>query len=278
MRNTGTMMIPKNKQIEVSRFSGLSGYRGISHFMTTRHGGVSSGAFASMNPGIYTEDNPDSIRKNLQLLSDAVGISLMNIVMPHQTHEDRVLTIDAPFFSLDDKERKARLEGVDALVTDVPDVCVAISTADCVPILLYAPDRRVVAAVHAGWRGTVLRIAHKVASLMVDTYNCDPAQLTAGIGPSISKAAFEVGEEVVEAFQAAGLPMERILSHNVETRKAHIDLWEANRLQLLDAGLLAEHIEVAGICTYMRHEDYFSTRRLGVKSGRILTGICLINS
>ena len=95
-RNTGTMMkIQENKQIEVSRFSGLSGYRDISHFTTTRHGGVSTGTYASMNPGVYTEDDPGFIRKNLELLSDAVGISLENMVIPHQTHEDRVLAIDA---------------------------------------------------------------------------------------------------------------------------------------------------------------------------------------
>lgn len=276
--NTGTMMrmkIPENRQIEVSRFSGLSGYRDISHFMTTRHGGVSTGTFASMNPGIYTEDRPDCVRKNLELLSETIGISPEHIVMPHQTHEDRVLTIDASFLSLDEKERKRRLEGVDALVTNLPEVCVAVSTADCVPLLFYAPDRKVVAAVHAGWRGTVLRIAQKAARLMVEAYGCDPAQLIAGIGPSISQAAFEVGEEVVRAFQAAGFPLERILRRNAETQKAHIDLWEANRLQLLEAGLLSEHIEIAGICTYTRHEDYFSARRLGVKSGRILSGICL---
>ncbi|QIX63820.1 peptidoglycan editing factor PgeF [Parabacteroides distasonis] len=280
-RNTGTMMkmkIQENKQIEVSRFSGLSGYRDISHFTTTRHGGVSTGTYASMNPGVYTEDDPGFIRKNLELLSDAVGISLENMVIPHQTHEDRVLAIDASFLSLNDKERKQRLEGVDALVTNVPDVCVAVSTADCVPVLLYAPDRKVVAAVHAGWRGTVLHIARKAASLMIEAYDCDPTQLVAGIGPSISQAAFEVGEEVVKAFQMAGFPMERILRRNAETQKAHIDLWETNRLQLLEAGLLSGHIEIAGICTYIRYEDYFSARRLGVKSGRILTGICLKKS
>lgn len=272
------MRIQENNQIEVSRFSGLSGYRDISHFTTTRRGGVSTGAFASMNPGIYTEDHPDAVRKNLELLSEAVGVCPERMIMPRQTHEDRILAIDASFLSLDDKGRKRRLEGVDALVTDVPGVCVAVSTADCVPVLLYAPDRKVVAAVHAGWRGTVLYIARKAARLLIDTYGCDPARLVAGIGPSISQEAFEVGEEVVEAFQAAAFPMDRILKRDAKSHKAHIDLWEANRLQLLEAGLLSGHIEIAGICTYGRHEEYFSARRLGIRSGRILTGIYLRNS
>lgn len=272
------MKIPENNTIEVSRFPGLSGFRDICHFTTTRHGGVSTGTFASMNPGIYTDDDPDSVQKNLEILSNTIGIPAGQIFMPRQTHEDRILSLDSRFLSLGEEEQKERLRGVDALVTDVPGICVAISTADCVPVLLFAPDRKVVAAIHAGWRGTVLGIAAKTARLMVERYACDPAELIAGIGPSIGSEAFEVGEEVVKAFEDAGVSMARILHRHPETHKAHIDLWEANRSQLLKAGLSAAHIEVAGICTYTCHKDYFSARRLGIRSGRILTGIYLRKS
>ena len=121
-----------------------------------------------MNPGVYTDDS-GFIRKNLNFFSDAVRDFLENMVALIRPARS-VLAIDASFLSLNDKERKLRLEGVDALVTNVPDVCVAVSTADCVPVLLYAPDRKVVAAVHAGWRGTVLHIARKAASLMIEAY------------------------------------------------------------------------------------------------------------
>lgn len=272
------MKIPENNTIEVSRFSGLSGFRDICHFTTTRHGGVSKGTFASMNPGIYTDDDPDSVQKNLEILSNTIGIPAGQIFMPRQTHEDRILSLDSRFLSLGEEEQKERLRGVDALVTDVPGICVAISTADCVPVLLYAPDRKVVAAIHAGWRGTVLGIAAKTARLMVERYACDPAELIAGIGPSIGPEAFEVGEEVVKAFEDGGAPMARILHRHPDTHKAHIDLWAANRFLLLEAGLSPARIEIAGICTYTCHEDYFSARRLGIKSGRILTGIYLRKS
>lgn len=278
-RNIGMRMkIQENNTIEVSRFPGLSGFRDICHFTTTRHGGVSTGAFASMNPGVYTADDPDSVQKNLEILSNAIGIPAGRIFMPLQTHEDRILSLDSRFLSLGEEERKERLRGVDALVTDVPEICVAISTADCVPVLLYAPDRKVVAAIHAGWRGTVLGIAAKTARLMVERYACDPAELIAGIGPSIGPEAFEVGEEVVKAFEEAGMPMDRILRRHPATRKAHIDLWAANRSLLLESGLSPSRIEIAGICTYTCHEAYFSARRLGIKSGRILTGIYLRKS
>ena len=257
----------------MSRFSELSGCRDIFHFMTTRHGGVSVGPFASMNPGLYSADNPAAVQKNLGILADAIGLPVENIFMPHQTHQDKIFEIDQSFLELDVASQKQQLEGVDALVTKLPNVCVSISTADCVPVLLYAPDQKVVAAIHAGWRGTVLRIVQQTAEMMVRTYGCDPTQIIAGIGPSISQKAFEVGEEVVEAFANARFAMDQILWRNPETGKGHIDLWETNRLQLIEAGLCSEHIEILGVCTYANYQDYFSARRLGVRSGRIVSGI-----
>ena len=262
----------------MSRFSGLSGIRDISHFITTRHGGVSTGAFASMNPGEYSGDEKESVRKNRELLAQEVGLPAGRIFAPFQTHEDRVKALDARFLGMSQDEQASFLQGVDALVTDVPEVCVAVSTADCVPLLLYAPDQGVVAAVHAGWRGTVLRIAAKTVRFMADRYGCDPGLICAGIGPSIGREAFEVGEEVVEAFRACDFDMNLVCMRNPATGKAHIDLWEANRSLLMIAGLSSDRIEISGICTYTRHADYFSARRLGIKSGRILSGIYLRKS
>lgn len=262
----------------MSRFSGLSGIRDISHFITTRHGGVSQGAFASMNPGEYSGDDPASVRMNREVLAKEIQLPSERIFAPFQTHEDRVRVLDAAFLSMSPEEKRLYLHGVDALVTDIPEVCVAVSTADCVPLLLYAPDRKVVAAAHAGWRGTVLGIATKTVRFMVERYDCDPREIVAGIGPSISQDAFEVGEEVVEAFRASGFDMERICLRNAGTGKAHIDLWEANRLLLMDVGLSSDRIEIAGICTYTHFENYFSARRLGIRSGRILSGIYLRQS
>ncbi len=275
MKSIGMMMMQmqKNKNIEMSRFANLSAFRGIFHFTTTRHGGASQGLYASMNPGLYTDDDPVSVRHNLALLSEAIGLPACNIIMPHQVHRDKILCVDRSFLMLKEREQIAALDGVDALITDQLNVCVSVCTADCVPILLYAPDRKVVAAIHAGWRGTVQHIVRKTLRYMFEAFSCDPGQMLAGIGPSISQSAFEVGEEVVEAFEKAGMPLSQIMYRDKDTQKAHVDLWEANRLQLASEGLLAEHIEVAGICTYSNSEDYFSARRLGIKSGRILSGI-----
>lgn len=255
------------------QFTGLSGDCNISHFVTTRHGGVSEGAYASFNPGEYSGDDPEAVSENRKLLADAIGIPSGRIFAPFQVHGAEIRSIEPFFLSLPLDEQQAYLHGVDALVTNVPDVCIAVATADCVPVLLYAPDVKAVAAVHAGWRGTVQQIAAKTVRFLVEEYNADPSLMKAGIAPSISQEAFEVGEEVVEAFREAGFDMQRILKRKEETGKAHIDLWEANRLQLLNSGLVAENIEVAGICTYTHHDEFFSARRLGIRSGRMLSGI-----
>ncbi|WP_308587756.1 peptidoglycan editing factor PgeF [uncultured Parabacteroides sp.] len=270
-----TMKKLKSNKVEMLQFSGLSGECNISHFITTRHGGVSEGNYASMNPGEYSGDNPDSVRMNRQLLLDAIGISPERIFVPYQVHEADIGCINADFLSLTTVRQKEEMNGKDALVTDMPGVCIAVSTADCVPVLVYAPDKNVVAAIHAGWRGTVKQIVAKTIGYMVAHYGCEPSCMLAGIAPSICKDSFEVGDEVVAAFQATGGDMNRIMERNIQTGKAHIDLWEANRIQLLQSGLRSEHIEISGICTFQHHNDFFSARRLGVKSGRILSGIMI---
>ena len=202
------------------QFPVLSEDCNISHFVTTRQGGVSKGAYASFNPGEYSGDNPEAVRANRKLLSDAIRIPSERIFAPFQVHGAEVRSIEPSFLSLPLEEQQLYMHGVDALVTDVPEVCIAVSTADCVPVLLYAPDVKAVAAVHAGWRGTVLRIAGKTVRILMDEYGADPRLMKAGIAPSIGPEAFEVGEEVVDAFREAGFEMSCILKRDADTGKA----------------------------------------------------------
>ena len=172
-------------------------------------------------------------------------------------------------------EQQQLLEGIDALITNLPDYCLAVSTADCVPILLYDKKQKVVAAIHAGWRGTVLDIVTLTLEKMRLLYATQGDDVIACIGPSISKEAFEVGYEVYQEFMQAGFPMKHIASFKVNTQKYHIDLWEANKQKLLAFGIPVSQIQISGICTYQNHHDFFSARRLGIASGRILSGIML---
>lgn len=276
MKNMIGMMTMKefpNDKVKMLQFPGLNGDCNISHFITTRHGGVSKGNYASFNPGEFSGDDTEAVRLNRELLSAAIGIPPENIYAPYQIHEAGIFAIEEPFLDFSLEEQRRCLNGIDAVVTDVAGICIAVSTADCVPVLLYAPDKKVVAAVHAGWRGTVKQIVLKTIRFIANKYAVDPIHIKAGIGPSISREAFEVGEEVVRAFVEAGVSLSDSMVRNERTGKAHIDLWEVNRVQLLQAGLLPENIEIAGICTYAEHKDFFSARRLGIKSGRIMSGI-----
>ena len=246
---------------------------GVRAFSSTRHGGVGKGNYASFNINTYCGDNATDVESNRALLCQALGIDLCHLVYPHQVHGDVVASIDCQWMeSLSPTEKRNSLEGVDAVMTNLAGVCIGISTADCIPILLYDPTHHAICAVHAGWRGTVKRIAQKAVEAMASRYGTEAQKLRAIIGPGISLQAFEVGDEVYHEFEAAHFDMAHIARRY---RKWHIDLWECNRLQLMEVGILQANIQIAGICTYQRLDDFFSARRLGLNSGRIFTGIMM---
>ena len=231
-------------------------------FSTTRHGGCSTGNYAAFNINRYCGDSPDHVEANREALSWLLGLPAQHIIMPHQTHGVGICRVDAP--------PTATLEATDAVMTDVAGLCIGVSTADCIPILLYDADHHAACAVHAGWRGTVQRIASEAVRAMQREYHSEPSQLCAVIGPGISLDSFEVGDEVYDRFAAAGFDMAAIAQRYA---KWHIDLPACNRLQLEDAGV--SHVWQSGICTYQQYDRYFSARRLGVQSGRIYTAILL---
>ena len=192
----------------VLRYHGIT--PGVVAFSTTRHGGYSRGNYAEFNINQHCGDAPEDTDRNLSLLCRKLNIKPGRLVMPHQTHGTEVRQIAEEFFSLPQPARTSLLEGVDAVMTDVRETCIGVSTADCIPILLYDTDHRAACAVHAGWRGTVGRIARKAVAAMQAAYSTRPQSLRAVIGPGISADAFEVGDEVYAEFAQAGFDMERI--------------------------------------------------------------------
>ena len=198
------------------------------------------------------------------------------VVQPHQVHGTVIREVTDPMTTRD------KLEGVDALVTDVPGVAISVRTADCIPVLLYDPVHRAVAAVHDGWRGTVQRLSQKVIDFMYERYGTNASDLKAVIGPGIGPESFQVGQEVVDAFSEAGFPMDQILKDcgpkvptedNPMNGGLHIDLWRANEWLLQESGV--ESIQISGICTYQNNHRFFSARREGLKCGRIINCIKL---
>lgn len=247
----------------------------VTAFSTTRHGGCGSGAYGSFNCTPYTGDELSVVLANQEQLCKLVGITTEQLIVPYQTHSCNVLIIDKAFMQLSSDARHAMLQEKDAVITDVPNLCLCVSTADCVPVLLYDAAHEVVAAVHAGWRGTVGRIVAHTLQVMREQYGTQAADVHAIIGPCISLKAFEVGIEVYDAFEQAGFDMSQIAHWHPEKEKYHIDLPTANRLQLLADGVPLAQIHDSAICTYTQHEDFFSARRLGIRSGRILNGIVI---
>ena len=247
---------------------------GVKAFSTCRDGGCSRGAYASFNCTHYCGDEAGHVAANRRILCDDWQIAPDCLIIPRQVHGTKVAVVDAEFMALLPTIRTERLDGVDALVSPLSGICLAVSTADCIPILIYDSRTRVVAAVHAGWRGTVAGIVSLTLRQMKTLYGTEGKDVYAAIGPGISLDAFEVGDEVYETFYSAGFSMDQIA---VRREKWHIDLWAANRLQLLDEGLRPDAIEMSGICTWLQVDRFFSARRLGVNSGRILTGIMQVN-
>lgn len=241
-------------------------------FSTTRSGGAGSGNYSSLNITHYCGDNEKAVHQNRLLLAQTLNIEEKNIILPRQTHGTECITIDEEFLMLDTEEKRRRLDGIDAIMTDISGICIGVSTADCIPLLLHDKEKGIIAAIHAGWRGTVADIVTATIKMMSERYGTHAGDIRAVIAPGISLAAFEVGDEVYDAFA-------KVFDMNLISRrygeKWHIDLWEANRMQLLKNGVKSENITTSGICTYNNHERFFSARRLGIKSGRIFNGIII---
>lgn len=245
---------------------------GVTAFSTMRQGGYSKGPYGEFNINRYCGDENEAIRQNRDALCQLLAISGDHLLMPHQVHLTKIAVVDEAFLNKTTAERQQALEGVDALMTNQKGVCIGVSTADCIPVLLYDPVHQATCAIHAGWRGTIKRITAQAVQMMTAVYGTQPADLVAQIGPGIHLDSFEVGDEVYEAFANEGFDMDAI---SKKYEKWHIDLPECNRLQLVAQGLSAKHITVSPVCTYKQSDSFFSARRLGINSGRIFTAIIL---
>ena len=245
----------------------------VTAFTTTREGGCSIGNYASMNVNAYCGDTPEHIKENRRRLCSELDIPIHHLVMPHQTHQTKAAAITPRFLEFTQQQQADYLEGIDAVMTNIKGVAIGVSTADCVPILIYDSRHHVAAAIHAGWRGTVGPIAEKAIDEMNSYYGTIGSDCKAVIGPSISLDSFEVGDEVYDSFRSAGFDNAPIYA--LRNGKLHIDLWECNRLQLLNKKIDAHNIHVAGICTYQSSDRFFSARKLGIQSRRLFSGIIL---
>ena len=245
---------------------------GIEAFSTTRGEVVKGKPYWGVNLCDYVGDDALRVLDARITLAMQLGVDLDDLIMPRQTHSCRVAVIDERFRSLDIDRQEAALEGVDALVTSLEGVVIGVNTADCVPIVLADVQSGVIAVAHAGWRGTVGRIAQYTVEQMC-RQGASAHRMLATMGPSICQECFEVGDEVVEEFTKARFDLGSIVSRNAATGKAHIDLRAANHDVLIAAGVPAGNIVMSQHCSRCESDRFFSARRLGTASGRTFTAI-----
>ncbi|MFD1141254.1 peptidoglycan editing factor PgeF [Larkinella insperata] len=234
-------------------------FQGVVAAESTRHGGVSPAPFASLNVGINTTDTPENVAENRRRLFSSLQIDPDQVAASYQVHGDRILTVTQP----------GRFEGYDALMTNLPNHFLTVTVADCTPILIYDAGQRAVAAVHAGWRGTVARLVEKTVKAMHERFGTQPEECFAYVGTCIDQASFEVGPEVAEQFG------ETFKRFDPERQKFLIDLKAANMAQLLAAGIPATQIGVSPYSTVLHTQDYFSFRAENGNTGRMLAIIGL---
>ncbi|GET20820.1 peptidoglycan editing factor PgeF [Prolixibacter denitrificans] len=265
--------------LPVYTFSHFSSYPEIVHFSTTRNGGRSEGIYQSLNLGFHSGDKNTHVQANREVLANALDLQPEQLVFAVQTHSADVVRINADVLSWSDEIRREQLNETDALITNESNICIAVKTADCIPVLLYDPQRKAAAAIHAGWRGTVGRIVAKTIEAMQLEYGTQPEDLIAGIGPGIGPRVYQIGPEVVQIVHKQlgenhGF-IQYLVSKNEHQKTPHLNLWKANRIQLRESGIRAENIEVAELCTFSHPEDFYSARRDGAATGRLATGIMI---
>ena len=237
---------------------------------TTRHEGVSRTPYNSLNLGTNTQDQTHSVEGNRSLLARAFGVAQDKLVTVKQVHGTDILVIDEPN---DDVSHFLGLEG-DAIITNQPGIMIGICVADCAPILLYDQEKQIIAAVHAGWKGTAAKLVSKTVAGMKSLFECSPRKLQAVIGPCIGKCCYEVDTPVNQAFTQNGLEWDTCAEKTGEN-SWRLDLAAANHALLVSAGVPAPQIQTSGMCVCCHRELFFSYRRDGVETGRQMGFIML---
>lgn len=252
------MKLIRSGDIHYYCFENLLAYN-LPHAVMTRRGGVSGVPWATLNVGATVGDEIERVKENRKRAFEAIGRNVEAYYDVWQVHSNDIVYTDAP--------RPANIPHVkaDGIFTNNPKVTLFMRFADCVPVLLFDPQKRVVGCVHAGWMGTVSHIVAVAIQKMKNEYGTKPTDIIAGIGPSICQNHYEVGEEVINKAKASfGETAELFIRR--ENGHSYLNLWEANKYLLIKNGV--KNIEVSGICTACHLDDWFSHRGEAGKTGR----------
>ena len=263
------MQIKENKGVVWLSYPAFEKFPDIVQAFSTRLGGVSQGIYSSMNLSFTRGDDETAVRENYRRFAAAVGFEAEDIVTSDQTHTANVRVItEADRGNGITKPRQ--YTDVDGMITNVPGLVLATFYADCVPLYFVDPVHHAIGLSHSGWRGTVAKIGAVTVERMREEYGSDPGDIYSAIGPSICQDCYEVSEDVIQEFRTAfGRKDWDILFYRKENGKYQLNLWEANRIIMQEAGIREEHISMPGICTCCNPEFLFSHRASHGKRGNL---------
>ena len=241
----------------------------LAHGFSTRLGGVSSGCFASMNLGFGRGEADETVAENYKRLGAAIGFDWERAVLSHQTHTTNIRLVtenDAGKGTV----RQRDYQDIDGLITDKPGLALVTFYADCVPLYFADTKHKAIGLSHSGWRGTVGRMGQKTLDAMHEAFGTMPEDVIAAVGPSICGDCFEVGPEVVAEFaNSFSKKQMKMICRDGDGDRSYLDLWQANRIVLEEAGILPEKISVTNICTRCNPNLLYSHRIMGVQRGNL---------
>ncbi len=268
------LSIVSKGELKYIQFPRLSACGEVRHAFSTRLGGVSVGECSSMNLSFNRNDSRENVLKNYEIICSAVGIDTANLVLSKQTHTNNVNCVDSSHRGTG--VTLPSFEDVDGLITNTPDVALVTQYADCTPLLFCDPVKRVIATSHAGWRGTVKEIGRVTVEKMVSAFGCDPKSIIAGIGPCIGQCCYEVDDPVYNEFAKLDYLKPDSIFIKKPNGRYMLNLVEANRQILLNAGISPENIDCSDICTCCNCKELHSHRATAGKRGNLAAIIQLI--
>lgn len=270
-----TLEIHHKGQVIYAGFPHIEATELVKHGFSTKHGGISTGYYSSMNLSKTNGDNRFSVEENFHRFTEALGVESHSLVFSDQIHETvirRVTAIDCG----KGFDRTSDIIGVDALMTNEVGLSLTTFYADCVPLFFLDPVTKSIALAHAGWRGTVKGIGPKTIEAMAQAFASQPQDILVGIGPSIGRCCYEVSQDVINEFEknVNHVIIDKIVT-SVGEGHYMLDLWEANRLLLMEAGVRASNIVVTDLCTKCHSDDFYSHRVMGTKRGSLAAVMAL---
>ena len=257
-------------------FRNLEDTKLVRHGFSTRLGGVSKGHLAEMNLSFTRGDDPECVRENFRRMGAAIGFDPESLVLSQQTHTSNVRLVTEADRGKGYTE-PLEYTDVDGMITNVPGLMLATFYADCVPLFFVDPVHHAVGLSHSGWKGTAGRMGAVTIERMKEAFGTKPEHLRAAIGPSICQDCYEVSEDVALVFKKEfrAHADERLLYRKPD-HKYQLNLWRANEIVLLEAGIRPEHLAMPGICTCCNPDLLFSHRASGGRRGNMgaFLGLC----